>query len=93
MWIGLLLAAACGWLFLCATPRVDGPLRGWRGTLLGLAAALLAVWQTQQASGLGLAASVAQMLAVAMLALPCLSGWQAARRRAARAVAANEAAR
>ena len=51
MWIGLLLAAACGWLFLCATPRVDGPLRGWRGTLLGLAAALLAVWQTQQASG------------------------------------------
>lgn len=86
MWIGILLAAACGWLFLCATPRVGGPLQGWRGTALGLAALALAVWQTQ-ASGLGLATSTALVLGVAMLALPCLSWWQAARRRSAREAA------
>jgi hypothetical protein len=71
MWIGILLAAACGWLFLCATPRVEGPLQGWRGTVLGLMVLLLAVWQTQ-AGG---------------LVLPCLSWWQAARRRTAKAAA------
>jgi hypothetical protein len=47
MWIGILLAAACGWLFLCATPRVEGPLQGWRGTVLGLMVLLLAVWRPQ----------------------------------------------
>ena len=86
MWIGILLAAACGWLFLCATPRAEGPLRGWRGTALGLAGLLLAVWQTQ-AGGLGLAASTTLVLGVTMLALPCLSYWQAARRRTAKAAA------
>lgn len=86
MWIGILLAAACGWFFLWATPRVDGPLRGWRGTALGLVAAALAVWRVQ-AAGLGLAASVALVLGVAMLALPCLSYRQAARRRSARSAA------
>lgn len=88
MWIGTLLSLACGWLLLCATPRVDGPLQGWRGTVLGLIAAALAVWQLH-ASGIGLAASIAQMLAVAMLALPCLSYWQAARRRTAKAAKAR----
>ena len=83
MWIGTLLAVACGWLFLCATHRADGGLRGWRGTALGLAAAALAVWR-MQAGGLGLAAAIAQVLGVAMLALPCWSYWQATRRRAAR---------
>ncbi len=92
MWIGSLLAAACGWLFLRATPRADGPLRGWRGTALGLAAALLAVRQVH-ASGLGLAASVAWVLGVAMLALPGLSYWQAARHRAAKAAAKAAAKR
>jgi ABC-type tungstate transport system substrate-binding protein len=86
MWIGILLAAACGWLFLCATPRVEGPLQGWRGTVLGLMVLLLAVWQTQ-AGGLGLATSTALVLGVAMLVLPCLSWWQAARRRTAKAAA------
>lgn len=86
MWIGILLAAACGWLFLCATPRVEGPLHGWRGTVLGLMVLLLAVWQTQ-AGGLGLATSTALVLGVAMLVLPCLSWWQAARRRTAKAAA------
>ncbi len=86
MWTGTLLAVAWGWLFLCATHRVDGPLQGWRGTVLGLAAAALAVWRMQAGGGLGLAASVAQVLGVAMLAVPCWSWWQAARRRAARKV-------
>lgn len=85
MWIGFLLAAACGWLFLCATPRVEGPLQGWRGTVLGLAALLLAVWQIRAGGLLGLGTATALALGVAMLALPCLSWWQAARRRAARA--------
>lgn len=86
MWIGILLAAACGWFFLWATPRVDGALRGWRGMALGLGAAALAVWCVH-AGGLGLATSVALVLGVAMLALPCLSYLRAARRRTARAVA------
>ncbi|GAD20695.1 hypothetical protein [Acidovorax sp. MR-S7] len=86
MWIGILLAAVCGGLFLCATPRVEGPLQGWRGTVLGLMVLLLAVWQTQ-AGGLGLATSTALVLGVAMLVLPCLSWWQAARRRTAKAAA------
>ena len=85
MWIGTLLAVLCGWFLLCATRRAEGRLRGWRGTALGLAAALLAAWQ-MHASGMGLAASIAQVLAVAMLVLPCLSYWQAARRRTASAV-------
>jgi len=86
MWIGILLAAACGWFFLRATPRVDGRLRGWRGAALGLGAAALAVWRVY-ADGLGLAVSVALVLGVAMLALPGLSYLQAARRRAAKVVA------
>ncbi|MDP9877826.1 hypothetical protein J2W25_002131 [Variovorax boronicumulans] len=86
MWIGTLLAAISGWFFLCATRRAEGRLQGWRGTALGLTAALLAAWQ-MHASGMGWATSVAQVLAVAMLALPCLSYWQAARRRTARATA------
>ena len=86
MWIGTLLAVACGWLFLCASPRFGGPLQGWRGTVLGMAAALLAVWQ-MHARGLGLPAAAAQALAVAMLALPCLSYLAARRRRADRGAA------
>lgn len=83
MWIGTLLAVACSGFFLSATPRVGGPLGGWRGTVPGLAAALLAVWQVH-ASGLGLATSTAWVSGVAMLALPCLSYWQAVRRRRAK---------
>jgi hypothetical protein len=86
MWIGILLAVVCGWLFLCATPRVDGPLHGWRGTALGLAAAALATWRIH-ASGLGLAVSFFLALAVAMLALPGLSYLLAARRLAAKRAA------
>ncbi len=82
MWMGALLAAACGWLWLCATARAEGRLRGWRGTLLGGAALLLAVWQTRS-SGLGWGTSVALVLDVAMLSLPALSYVQAARRRSA----------
>ena len=83
LWIGALLAAACGGFWLFATPRMEGPLQGWPGTLAGLAAAALAVWQAH-AGGLGLAVSVAWTLGVAMLALPVWSWWHAARRRAAR---------
>ncbi len=86
MWIGILLAVACGWFFLWATPRVDGRLRGWRGAALGLGVAAFAVWRVH-AGGLGLAVSVALVLGVAMLALPCLSYFQAARRRSARSAA------
>jgi high-affinity Fe2+/Pb2+ permease len=85
MWIGTLLAVLCGWFLLCATRRAEGRLRGWPGTMLGLAAALLAAWQLH-ASGMGLAVSIAQVLAVAMLALPGLSYWQAARRRTAKEI-------
>lgn len=81
MWIGIVLAAVCSWLFLCATHRVDGPLRGWPGTLLGALAAMLAVWLVH-VSGLGLAVSIALALAVMILILPCLSYWQATRRQA-----------
>lgn len=87
MWIGIWLAVVCGWLFLCATPRVDGPLHGWRGTALGLAAALLATWCIHASGGLGLAVSIALVLGVTMLALPGLSYLQAARRRAAKRAA------
>lgn len=80
MWIGSLLAVLCSWFLLRATPRVGGPLHGWRGTVPGLAAALLAVWRVH-ASGLGLAASTVWVLGVAMLALPCLSYLQAVSRR------------
>lgn len=83
MWMGILLAAACGWFLLCATHRADGPLRGWPGTLTGLAAALLAVWRVR-AGGMAVETATALVLGVAMLAVPCWSYWQARRRRAAR---------
>ena len=86
MGFAIVLAAAAGWLFLCATPRVDGRLRGWRGATLGTLAACLAVWAFQS-TGVGLAEAVSETLAVAILALPCWSYVVARRRRsAARAI-------
>lgn len=87
--MGFLLAVVGSALFLLATPRVDGPLRGWRGTFPGLLLAALAVWSTH-ASGLGLAASVAQVLAILILAIPCFSYWWGTRLRAAK-LRGNEA--
>ena len=80
MGFAIVLAAAAGWLFLCATPRVDGRLRGWRGAVLGTLAAGLAVRAFQE-TGVGLAEAVSEMLAVAMLALPVWSYLVARRRR------------
>ena len=82
MWLGLFLAAVSGGLFLGATPRVDGPLRGWRGTALGLITAALAVWPLR-AAGVGLAEAIAEVLAVAILVVPCGSYLLARRRRPA----------
>lgn len=83
MGIGTLLAVAGGGFFLSATPRVDGPLHGWRGTMAGLAAVLLAVWLVH-VGGLGWATSIAWVSGVVFLAVPCLSYRRAVRRRRAR---------
>ena len=84
MGFAIVLAAAAGWLFLCATPRVDGPLRGWCGAVLGTLAAAVAV-RAFQSTGVGLAVAVSEMLAVAMLPLPGWSYLYARRRRGAKA--------
>lgn len=81
MLVGILLAVVSGGLFLKATPRAEGRLRGARATALGLVVLLLAIAHVHVA-GLGLAVSTALVLGVIMLALPCLSGWRALRRRA-----------
>ena len=82
MGFAIVLAAAAGWLFLCATQRVDGRLRGWRGAVLGTVAATLAVRAFQE-TGAGLAEAVSETLAVAILAVPCWSYLVARRRRSA----------
>ncbi len=84
MWFGVSLAVVGSWFFLCATRRSESTLAGWPGTYGGIAVAALAVWQVHGA-GLGLAVAIAVVLAAAILALPCLSYWQALRRRAAKA--------
>ena len=82
MGFAIVLAADASWLFLCATPRVDGRLRGWRGAVLATATAALAVRAFQE-TGVGLAEAVSETLAVAILALPCWSYLVARRRRSA----------
>ncbi|MFD1711666.1 hypothetical protein FVQ98_07745 [Ottowia sp. GY511] len=86
MALGLLFSAAAGWFFLSATPRAEGPLRGWRGTALGLIAAALAVWPLR-AAGAGLAEAVAEVLAMAILVVPGWSYLRARRRRMAASAA------
>lgn len=83
MLIGILLTFACGWLVLRATPRADGPHQRWPYAALGVAAALVAVGGIH-AGGMGLAVSIAFVLGVAMLAIPCLSYCQARRRGASK---------
>lgn len=80
--MGVALAFAASWFFLQAVPRAPGALRGWRGSVLGFAAAAIAVWAVR-ADGLGLAVSVSAVLGLVILLVPTLRYLQA-RRRAAR---------
>jgi len=79
LWMpGCLAIAAASWFLCLATPRSSSPLRGWKGTIAGLALWGLGTFMIGQ-SGAGLAETLSAGIGLLALALPCASWWLASR--------------
>ncbi|QIL78554.1 hypothetical protein G7047_00430 [Diaphorobacter sp. HDW4A] len=78
--LGWLAAIVSGWFLCLAAPRFDTRLHGRVGFALGAVFFVAGVSALTHA-GLGLAEAIACVLALVMLAVPCVSWWHAPKKK------------